>query len=115
MNLIRLLFKIPLVIAAALAGNQVGYLVREQYLGQDSHQLRFYQKGADDEVTIAINPIMTNFLPAVALGLLSKPGWLISFLSGVAIAAALGDEYESQFWEMIGIESSIDSPTDPIA
>lgn len=108
MNLIKLLLKIPLVIAAALAGNQVGYLVRELYLGLDSHQLRLYQKGEGDEITIALNPIMTNFLPAVAMGLISKPGWLTAFLSGTVIAATIADDYETQFWQLIGIESTID-------
>ena len=73
MRILGILFKIPLVIAVALVGNQVGYIVREEYLGKPGHHLRLYDKGENDEITVAVNPILTNFLPAALFGLLSKP------------------------------------------
>jgi hypothetical protein len=103
MRILGFLFKIPLVIAAALVGNQIGYYVREEYLGKPGHHLRLYERGENDEITVAVNPIMTNFLPAALFGLLGKPGWLTALVAGAVIAALVADDYESQFWAILGM------------
>lgn len=104
MKVIGFLLKIPFVIAGALAGNQVGYIIREEVLGKPGHNLRFIQKGEEDEITIALNPVMTNFLPAVFTGLLKKPA--SAFVFGLLIAALIGDDYEAQFWAMLGLDGN---------
>lgn len=104
MFLIRLFFKLVFVALAALAGNVVGYQMRERMLGEAGHDLRLYQRSEEGEITIAINPILTNFLPALLLGMLARSGVLMGFFAGVIIGAVIGDEYEERFFAMLGIE-----------
>jgi hypothetical protein len=102
--LIRLIFKLLFVAFAALAGNLVGYQMRERMLGEASHDLRFYQRSEDGEITIAINPILTNFLPALLVGMLARTGVPVGFFAGVIIGAVIGDQYEEKFFHMLGID-----------
>ncbi len=103
MFLIRLFLKLIFVVPAALAGNLVGYRMREQMLGQTAPQLRLYQKSEEGEITIAVNPIFTNLIPALLIGMLSRSGVLAAFLVGAVVAALIGDEYEDKLFALLGI------------
>ena len=104
MILFRLFFKLILVSVAALAGNMVGYEMREQMLEKPGHDLRFYHKGEEGEITIAVNPLLTNFLPALLVGMLTRPGCIRAFVLGAALAVLLGDEYEDRLYALFGVE-----------
>ena len=102
MKILRVIFNIIAVFAAALIGNLVGERWRARDLGAAEHELTVVQAGEDGEITVAVNPLMTNFLPAVLLGLLVWPaGWILSFVSGVLTARFMGDQYEQQFDEFV--------------
>lgn len=81
---------------AALAGNYVGDVLRERATGEKGHQFHFSQEGEDGETVIAINPNLTNFLPAVLAGALNKPRLAWAFLVGAALSGFYSDKYEQK-------------------
>jgi len=102
MKIFKFIFHLISVIVGALAGNWVGERWRALEVGDSEHELTFVQKDEQGEITIAVNPLMTNFLPAVLLGVLTWPsGWGLSFVVGVLAARFLGDKYEGQFEELV--------------
>lgn len=104
MFLVRWFFKLVFVSVAAMLGNFVGYQMREQMLGEAGPDLRFYQRNDEGEVTIAVNPILTNFLPTLLIGMVARPGILMAFIAGAAIGAVVGDKYEDRFYALLGVK-----------
>jgi hypothetical protein len=102
MGILKGMLNIIMVLAGALLGNWVGERWRAQDTGGAGHELSFIQRGEGDEITIAINPVLSNFLPAVIIGILSRPfGWIVSFVAGTLIARFIGDRYEEPMFELI--------------
>lgn len=102
MKIFKFIFHMIMVVIGALAGNWVGEKWRAVEVGDSEHELAILQTDDQGEVTIAVNPLMTNFIPAVLLGLLTWPsGWGLSFVVGVLTARFLGDRYEGQFDELV--------------
>jgi hypothetical protein len=93
-HLIRLIASIVSTLTAALLGNWLGDQLRCRITGEAGHQWRFAHTGSQGETQIAINPVLTNFIPALLLGLLLRPGWLWAFLGGAAISGLVGDRFE---------------------
>ena len=93
-RLLLLPFRLAIVLAAALAGNWAGDQARARATGKPGHQWRFVYNGGQGETQIAINPVLTNFVPALLLGLALRPGWLWAFLGGAAISGLVGDRFE---------------------
>ncbi len=94
MGLFKFISSLISVIAAALAGNWVGEQLRADTFGDPGHQLRFTTTTQEGETVIAPNPVLSNFLPGVALGLVSKPRWLWAFVGGFLASWLLGEQYE---------------------
>jgi hypothetical protein len=102
MKIFKFIFNLITVIVGALVGNWVGEKWRSLEVGDSEHELTFVEEDEQGEITVAVNPLMTNFLPAVILGLLTWPsGWGLSFVVGVLTARFLGDRYEDQFEELL--------------
>ena len=102
MKILRFLLNIIGVFFAALVGNWIGERWRSVDTGEAGHELALVHSGEDGDFTIAVNPVMTNFLPAVLVGLLSRPAsWVMAFVTGVLTARFMGDQYEEQFDELL--------------
>jgi len=102
MKILRFILNIIGVLFAALAGNWVGERWRSVDTGESGHEITLVHSGEEGDFTIAVNPVMTNFLPAVLFGLLSRPaGWVTAFVTGVLTARFMGDQYEGQFDELL--------------
>jgi hypothetical protein len=95
MKIMSKLIKLFILAAAALLGNWAGEQLRFMVTGQREHELRFTQPGPGGEPVIAVNPLLSNFLPGLAAGILMGQGrtWN-AFLVGLAASAFLGDQYE---------------------
>jgi hypothetical protein len=94
MGVFKFISSLITVIAAALAGNWVGEQLRAEVTGEPGHQLRITATTEEGETVIAPNPVLSNFLPGVALGLVSKPRWLWAFFGGLLASWLLGEQYE---------------------
>lgn len=102
MVILRFILNVIGVFVAALVGNWVGERWRAVDTGEEGHELAIIHTGEEGEYTIAVNPLLTNFLPAVIVGLLGKQaGWALAFVIGVMTARFMGDQYEDQFDELI--------------
>jgi hypothetical protein len=100
-GLFRLFGRTVVVTAATLAGNWVGEQVRAQVTGETGHQLRMVQKNEQGETLIAANPLLSNLLPGLLIGLFRSPHWLWAFIGGAIASGVLGDRYEAQFMELV--------------
>ena len=98
MIVLRMLFEVVSVIVAALAGNWVGGQVRSGLTGQPVQSIRFQYTAADGRSVRNI-PVVTEFYPAVLVGLFGKPRWLAAFLGGCIMGALVGDRYEHLLWQ----------------
>jgi hypothetical protein len=101
-------------LVAAVAGNWLGDRWRARYTGQPGHQLKVDYASSEGETLIAINPVLTNCLPAALLGLVLRPGWLWAFVSGALISALVGNRYEGAFMSLLaGLVSRTGRRTPP--
>lgn len=83
------------VASAALAGNWVGDNVRAMTIGEPRHRLSLVHTTGDGHTVVGLNVMLTNFLPALLVGLLAgRPRSLFAFVSGAIISALVGDSYE---------------------
>ncbi len=101
-GLFRLAGRTAVITVATLAGNWVGEQIRAQMTGQPGHQLRLVQQNEQGETLIAANPVFSNLLPGLLIGLFRKPSWFWAFVGGAAASALLGDRYEPQLKQLVG-------------
>lgn len=102
MRIVKFFLSFIAVLFGALIGNWVGERWRALDTGEEGHELAMFHTGENGQITLAVNPVFTNFLPAVLVGLVSRPaGWLSAFVVGVLAARFMGDEYEDKLEEYI--------------
>lgn len=102
MRILKFILNTIAVLIAALVGNWVGERWRVLDTGEEGHELTVFHTGEEGQVTVAVNPVLTNFLPAILIGLVSgSAGWLSAFVAGVLTARFMGDQYEAQLDELI--------------
>lgn len=89
------------VVAGALVGNWVGEQLRAVATGKEGHHLGVLHTHSDGSRVIAINPVITNLVPAVALSVLKKPHWLWALVAGAAASGLLGDQFEEPLIDAI--------------
>jgi hypothetical protein len=89
------------VLVAALFGNWLGSRWRTMATGGSAAELSLVQTGPDGETIIAINPLITNFGPALLASLLGRPHWLMAFVGGTLASRLMGDEYEDRFCDWV--------------
>jgi hypothetical protein len=96
MWLLRKLVGMLLLAGAALAGNWVGSQVRAKASGTQAKPVGMVQTTPDGRTMVALNVTLTNFVPALLLGMLAgRPKSVYAFVSGAVISALVGDAYES--------------------
>lgn len=96
MWLLRKLIGMLLLAGAALAGNWIGSQARAKATGERPKPVGLMQTSSDGRTMIAINLTLTNFVPALLLGMLAgRPKSVYAFVSGAVISALVGDAYES--------------------
>jgi hypothetical protein len=84
-----------LIGAAALIGNWTGDTLRGLISGEPTHRLGIAHTTQDGQLALGVNLVITNFVPAIILGVLAgKPRFVYAFLSGAIISALVGDSYE---------------------
>jgi hypothetical protein len=101
MKLTRLLFGALFVTGAGLLGNWVGERIREGFTGEPGHELTLFNTDETGQTVVALNPLMTNLLPALLGAVLGKPRWYNAFVYGAMASALMGDQYEEKFWELL--------------
>jgi hypothetical protein len=101
MFLFRFLAQTISIIIAALLGNWTGEQIRENVTGERGHKLQFTRQNEQGETVIAVNPLLTNLLPAVYLGLTRRPNIVYAFLGGLAASAIFGNKHEDEFLKML--------------
>ncbi len=89
------------VLVAALFGNWLGGRWRALATGGASHEISLVQTGPDGETILAVNPLITNFGPALLASLLGRPPWLMAFVGGTLASRLMGDEYEDRFCDWL--------------
>ena len=98
MKMFRFLASALLTAAAALAGNWAGDELRYRITGERGHRFQLTQRPEPEgETVVAVNPALSNFLPALLVGVLRRPHLPWAFLAGALISAAIGDQYEGEF------------------
>jgi hypothetical protein len=98
MRILRFLISALLTIAAALAGNWVGDELRYRLTGERSRRFQFVRNSEPEgETVVAINPALSNLLPALLVGVVRQPHLPWAFLAGALISAVIGDQYEEEF------------------
>jgi hypothetical protein len=102
MRVIRLLVTLISVPSAALVGNWIGDQARTLITGAPGHRFRFVHENDHGETVIALNPAFTNLVPALFVGLVSRPRWLGAFLAGLISSGLIGARNERRFRELIG-------------
>jgi hypothetical protein len=103
-------------LVAAVAGNWLGDRWRARYLGEPGHQFKVDYASSNGETLVAVNPVLTNFIPATLLGLLLRPGWFWAFVSGALISALVGNRYEETFTSFVaGLGSRPERNGPPLA
>ena len=107
MFIIRFILKAITTLLAALAGNWTGDRLRGQVRGRNRHQLRLVHTNEQGDSIVAINPLLSNLMPALLLGSVGRPRWLYTFVGGVLASIFLGDRYEEQFMEYLRGERTI--------
>ncbi len=97
------------VVAGALVGNWVGEQLRSVVTGQEGHRLGVVHTDSAGGHVIALNPVITNLVPAVAVSVLGKPHWLWALVAGAAASSLLGDQFEEPLIDAIaGMTSTND-------
>ena len=100
-GLLRFVGRTAVLTAATLAGNWVGEQLRTQLTGQPGHQLRLMQKNEQGETLIAANPVLSNLLPGLLVGVFRSPHWLWAFVGGVLASTLLGDRFEARLMQLV--------------
>ena len=96
MWLLRKIIGMLFLAGAALLGNWIGSQVRARANGTEAKPVGLMQTTSDGRTMVALNVTLTNFIPALLLGMLSgRPKSVFAFVSGAVISALVGDTYES--------------------
>lgn len=101
MIILRYAVELLTIVLATLTGNWLGGRVYALLVGGPGYRLGLTHTGPDGELIVALNPLMSNFLPGLLLGLAGRPRILSAFVGGFAAAALLGDRYEDRLWSWI--------------
>jgi hypothetical protein len=102
MKILSFYVRLFFIAVSILLGNRLGEELRFILTGRREHQLRFTQTTPEGETLVAVNPLMSNFLPGlVAAALLGRPRWWNAFLGGLAASALMGDRYEKDLLGML--------------
>lgn len=101
MFIIRLILDLPLVVLGALAGNYAGDRLYYLLNGRQAHQFQWAHTNQQGEIVLALNPLMSNFIPGLIMGILKRPRWFWAFVGGAVASGFLGDRYEKEFNEFI--------------
>lgn len=107
MLLLRLIGNLITTTAWGLAGNWMGEKMRQLATGEPGHQMRFFRTSPRGEVVIAANPLITNLVPAVLVGLVIRPRWLWAFVSGMITAGLMGKRYEDAFIDLLKRQEAV--------
>ncbi len=95
MGLLRKAGGLLLIAGAALAGNWTGDNLRAATTGESGQDLSLVHTTPEGATVLGLNVTLTNFVPALILGLLAgRPRMLYAFVSGAVISALVGDRYE---------------------
>lgn len=97
----RFLFNIISVFITALAGNWFGEQVQSWVTGEPARKMSIMHTNQEGETVFAINPRLSNFIPALLASLFARPHWLWAFIAGVFASVILGDRYEEEFSKLI--------------
>lgn len=101
-HILRLLAAAFVSALAALMGNWVGEQLRIILTDTvPDHPLSFVHQDEAGEITLAANPLLSNFVPAFLLGLVKRRHGLWAFIGGVAASSLLGDRYEAQLTALL--------------
>lgn len=101
MSFLRFIGDLITVSVWGLAGNWIGEQLHRLSTGEPGHQIKLLQTGPDGEVVIAANPLITNLVPAVLVGLAIKPRWLWALAAGVITGGLMGERHENALFELI--------------
>ena len=89
------------VFFAGILGNVIGDQIRAQ-VTQTSARVKVSSFDEETkETTYAIQPFITNILPAWLAGALLKPHWFWALLVGGLAGGLLSDRYEQQFEDLL--------------
>lgn len=108
-KLFRFIGTVFAVFIGALIGNVIGDQIRSQVTQTPSKVKVSHYDEETKETTIAIQPLLTNVIPAWLAGALCKPHWLWALLVGGLAGGLLSDRFEQQLKEMM---NQIEQPTD---
>lgn len=100
-----------LVLAGALFGNYLGDKLRYQLTGNPGHQLELVHWDDQGNTYITANLLLSNFIPAVLVGMVQRPRPFMAFLVGMLISILLGDRFEDRLWETMDEALSGGDPT----
>jgi len=87
-----------IVIFFALLGNFIGSVIYRYRTGKRASWLLFDYTDEQGHRSISL-PVWPNFGPALFMGLLIKPYWLVSLLVGAVLTALQGDEAQMRLVE----------------
>ncbi|MBN1484885.1 MAG: hypothetical protein JXA37_09200 [Chloroflexia bacterium] len=94
MKALRILGNVIGALVGALLGNWLGDQLRGILRGEPAREWQLLSYDEQGQATLAANVVLSNFIPALAVGALLKPHWLWSLISGAAISALLGEDLE---------------------
>ncbi|GAB4163799.1 MAG: hypothetical protein Fur0021_39150 [Candidatus Promineifilaceae bacterium] len=101
-HILKLLAAMLISALAALLGNWVGEQLRIILTDTvPDRRLSFVHQDETGEIKIAANPLLSNFAPALLLGLLARRHGFWAFVGGVAASSLLGDRYEEQLTTLL--------------
>lgn len=100
------------VFFAAILGNVIGDAFRALITKTAPRVSVSSYNAADDETTIAVQPLISNVLPAWVLGALIRPHALTALLTGALAGLLLSDRYEQRVraWFGEGLAQQGDFP-----
>ena len=101
MFILRFIINTIFVFVAVLAGNWLGEHIRAWLTGEPAREMQFVHTNESGETVIALNPRLSNFIPALMASLLARPHWWWAFVGGVFTSIVLGDQYEEEFTKLI--------------
>ncbi len=101
MKLLRLIGNVIGIFFGAIIGNVIGDQIRAKMTQTAPKvQVSHYDEETKD-TTIAVQPFISNVIPAILAGIILKPHWFWAMVGGGLAAGLMSDKYEPQFKEMI--------------
>ncbi len=94
MLIVRWLFNLLSLVGATLAG---------VWLGEQVRPAASWQAATDGRAGLRGALVLTNVVPALLVGLLTKPRWLFGMLAGFGLSALIGDRLERPLLEQLDL------------